>query len=126
MMQLINGFIKRTDKGLYSLCIDEQAHTVRITEEIESIIRGCFERKTFVEESEEVIYEVLLDEHLPDILNTLRKNRDKNMNLIFSVRGKTERQKVYESIKDMVLLSDLIEDYFQLKIQNIDCTLIKL
>lgn len=126
MMQLVNGFIKMTDKGLNSLYIDEKADTVRITDEIESIVRDCFERKVFMEESEEVVYEALSDEYLPSILNTLRKNRNKSMELILSVRGETERHKVYESIKDMTLLSDLIEDYFLLRIQNISCVLIKL
>lgn len=126
MMQIVNGIIEKTDKGFDSLCIDEQTDGVRITEDIENIVRGCFDKKIFVEESEELIYEVLLDEYLPDILNALREKRNKSMELIFSVRGETERQKVYESIKDMVLLSDLIEDYFQLKLQNISCVLIKL
>ena len=126
MMQIVNGIIEKTDEGFNSLCIDEQTDGVRITEDIENIVKGCFDKKPFAEESEEVIYEVLLDEHLPDILNALREKRNKSMELILSVRGETERQKVYESIKDMVLLSDLIEDYFQLKLQKISCVLIKL
>lgn len=126
MMLLTNGFINKTDKELISLSVNEQASNVRITEEIEKIVGDSFEKKSFVEGSDMVIYEILLDKHLPNVLNELRKIRDENIEKVLSVRGETERRRVYESIKDMILLSDLIEDYFQLKMQNDSCVLLKL
>lgn len=126
MMLLTNGFIKKTDKELISLSVNEQASSVRITEEIEKIVGESFEKKSFLEGSDKVIYEILLDKHLPNILNVLRKTRNENIEKVLSVRGETERRSVYESIRDMILLSDLIEDYFQLKMQNDNCVLIKL
>lgn len=125
MMLLTNGFINKTDKELISLSVNEQARSVRITEEIEKIVGDSFEKQSFVEGSDMVIYEILLDKHLPNVLNKLRKIRDENIEKVLSVRGETERRRVYELIKDMILLSDLIEDYFQLKMQNDSCVLLK-
>lgn len=126
MMELTIGFINGECESTKSLTVEDNATSVRITENIYPIVSDFFDNIEFVEDSEMLYYDVLNSKHLPEILKLIRKKRNEKTDLILSVRGSEERQELFNSVKDLLLLSDLIDDYLLAKLGNRNCIIVKL
>jgi len=125
-MELTIGFINGECESTKSLTVEDNATSVRITENIYPIVSDFFDNIEFVEDSEMLYYDVLNSKHLPEILKLIRKKRNEKTDLILSVRGSEERQELFNSVKDLLLLSDLIDDYLLAKLGNRNCIIVKL
>ncbi|WP_320971813.1 hypothetical protein [Enterocloster bolteae] len=126
MMELTIGFLSGECESEKSLTVEENALSVRITDNIYPIVSDFFDNIEFVEDSDLLYYDVLNSKHLPEVLNLIRKKRDEKADLILSVRGDEERQELLNSIRDLLLLSDLIDDYLLAKLENRNCIIVKL
>lgn len=125
-MELTIGFLSGECESEKSLTVEENALSVRITDNIYPIVSDFFDNIEFVEDSDLLYYDVLNSKHLPEVLNLIRKKRDEKADLILSVRGDEERQELLNSIRDLLLLSDLIDDYLLAKLENRNCIIVKL
>ena len=93
---------------------------VRVTETIQEIIQEYFQDRVYIEKSEDgdeeaVTNTIILNDSVPKILDKVRERRNILLKELIEIRGANSKAQVSEKIKDLLLLSDLLEEYLVLR-----------